>query len=80
MKNGIRFDMIVPRPEDQWEQIESLIPEALLTSQYLASLNEELHEEVDEDYQLAIRTAIGREVYHYFSWIDAWAKNWSIWS
>ena len=62
--------MIVPRPEDQWEQIEKLIPDALLASQHLASLNEELHEEVDVDYQLAIRTAIGSPVYFMFLHIE----------
>ncbi|XP_075250490.1 dynein axonemal heavy chain 3-like isoform X2 [Convolutriloba macropyga] len=58
VKNGIRTDMIAPRGENEWEEIEALIPEAFLHAPNLQELNEDLHAEVDEDYQMSIRTAI----------------------
>ena len=62
MKNGIRTDMIAPRGENEWEEIEALIPEAFLHAPNLQELNEDLHAEVDEDYQMSIRTAIGHHL------------------
>ncbi|XP_063710592.1 dynein axonemal heavy chain 3-like [Symsagittifera roscoffensis] len=58
VKNGIRSDMVAPRAGGEWEQIESLIPEAFLIAPHLQDLNGELHDEVDHDYQMSIRTAI----------------------
>ena len=52
--------MLAPQPETQLRQIESLIPDELLTSHELQASKERLAYEVTADYELSLRKSIGR--------------------
>lgn len=54
--------MLAASPKQWQEKIHKLIPAIYLTNPMLASLRNELHEEVNVDYEFSLRKAIGNSV------------------
>lgn len=52
--------MLAPQHPDVMKNVQMLIPERLCTSVELKWLNDELLEEVNNDYELSLRKAIGK--------------------
>lgn len=51
--------MLAPQHPDVMKNVQMLIPERLCTSLELKWLNDELLEEVNNDYELSLRKTIG---------------------
>lgn len=60
IEKGIKRSMLAPQHPDVMKNVQMLIPERLCTSVELKWLNDELLEEVNNDYELSLRKAIGK--------------------
>lgn len=58
IENGIKASMLAASPKQWQEKIHKLIPAMYLTNPMLANLRNELHEEVNVDYEFSLRKAI----------------------
>lgn len=52
--------MLAPQHPEVMKNVQTLIPERLCTSAELKWLNDELLEEVNNDYEFSLRKAIGK--------------------
>lgn len=52
--------MLAPQHPDVMKNVKKLIPEKLCTSLDLKWLNDDLSEEVNNDYEFSLRKAIGK--------------------